>query len=669
MANFNISFKGYGDFLRAFRKAPKSLQKILLKSYPEFAARMTGNYKEASKTIKSAGDTVKKLGGQATKAIGTTASKASQVLKPVARGAGWLAKKVPYIQGAINIGAPQSDLTDRLSGAGMIGAAALGHPIIAGTLVGADMLKKAIPNVVNILENKKTQDWLDKYQFNEGDIPNAYNLPSQLKELTPDQREDYNWYVNNVLQQKKQEAQDTLSQGNKELEYAFGDKGYYDINNAPQVPITGGSGSYNLSPVPTQQLDFSENAQNAQQGGLNNIQDNLYLNNNQPALTGNVEVPNLTLGNIPNYQTWNEQIPQNLNQFSQDVSNEINPVQQGVQPMQNQAGSDALLQYLKYENARNAQAQQANEAILKQYQDAIRADAKQNMVNSMVNAFGAFGEPSRKAPIYYVGANGQLRAIEQDQPSTVAPLPTDTSNNLQRALGEIKLRQATQGNISDPTQQVLTAQALGDMYNVNPLVFLNSDLAKQYMSNRGNIEQEQEKGTQAIRQLPYTTQSKVIEEQAKASGNLAQEQMKQAYDTYRTMLEQSGMDRRAASQIASQQAITEMTQQNQNLRTNAQLQTDLMIADIRAKSAEQVAKQYGINQKEAIQVKQAIESADPYARMRAVGALMSGIGAITSNPNEVNSYLEWATGNTGNPIGLTPNEAEVYRNMVQGRKR
>lgn len=657
----NVRFKSYGDFLRFIRKAPKVARNAVLKAYPEFAARMAGDYKSATDTLKATGDTVKKVGGQTTKAIGTTAKNIGNVLKPVAKGAGWLGKKIPYIQGSLNVLAPASDLTDRLSGAGMIGAAALGHPIIAGTLVGADMLKKSIRPAVDYLENKQTQAWLDKYQLGEGDIPNAYNLPSQLKPLTKEETDYYNDYISDVIAQKQQEAQDIMNAGNKEIQYAFGDKGYYDINNAPQVPITGGSGSYNLSPVPTQQLDFSENAQNAQQGGLNNIQDNLYLNNNQPSLTGNVAVPNLTLGNIPNYQTWNEQIPTNLNQFSQDVTNELQPRRE-VQPMQNNAGSDALLQYLQYMNNKNTQTQQANEAILKQYQDAMRADARQNMVNSMVNGFGVFGEPTHKAPIYYVGAKGDLRAIQLDQPSQVTPLPTDTSNNLQKALGEIKLRQAAQTAINDPTQQVLTAQALGDMYGVNPLVFLNSDLAKQYMTNRGNIEQEQEKGSQAIRQLPYTTQGKVIEEQAKASGNLAQEQMKQAYDTYRTMLEQSGMDRRAASQIASQQAITEMTQQNQNLRTNAQLQTDLMIADIRAKSAEQVARQYGINQKEAIQLKQAIESADPYAQMRALGALYSGIGAITSNPREVNQYIEMAT---GRPVGLTQQEAEELKR--QGR--
>ena len=160
----NVRFSNYEQFLKFFRNAPRNIQNILYKAYPDFAARMTNDYMNATKKIAETATKVKDaassvaqgISGSAPKQIGVVkeaakAASAGSKLGTIARGGARLATRaLAPIQGAINVFSPNSDTTDKLSGVGMIGAgigaiagAPAAAPIAGGLLIG-DLLKKEV---------------------------------------------------------------------------------------------------------------------------------------------------------------------------------------------------------------------------------------------------------------------------------------------------------------------------------------------------------------------------------------------------------------------------------------------------------------------------------------------------------------------------------------------
>ena len=633
----NVRFSNYEQFLKFFRNAPRNIQNILYKAYPDFAARMTNDYMNATKKITEtatkvkdaassvaqgisgsapkqismAKDTVKGTGKVAEEAVKNTAKSVGTLgkiggkLGTIARGGARLATRVAApIQGAINVFSPNSDTTDKLSGVGMIGAgigtiagAPVAAPIAGGLLIG-DLLKKEVAAPVGDLIGKKLYGTGDEYNiYKAGDLIDPYNPDLNIDAAG---REKIDAYNRNIIAQQHQNLDQAIADNQAE-------QSEWDniINRNPeainQVNNDYFGGSYPSDPTANYGIT-SQNSQNGQEGGLNINRDNLYLNQFKPSLNSIVE-------------------PVNYSNLYQQRANEIiNQLDQNANQGENRMASNNP--YIQFDAGQFAQPTQQQmidyNAMLNNFNQAMDRDARQNQVNALVNSLGALGTPDRKAPIYYVGANGDLRAIELDQPSQVQPLPTNISSNTDKFLGQLKIQQAQQAaQLAQQKQQqdilkqqreyidmVNAANALGEATGYDPRVFMNTDYGKAVIEQMIHPEAQ---ATANIRETvgKAPTQARLKQaEQLQAGANqldntaLTQQyamiiqQAKDNAEMARTMAKEAGLNNRAAAQIEAQAYLTSLIQSGEDTRNRDKLENDIYLQAMKNKSAENVANIY-----------------------------------------------------------------------------
>ena len=608
------SFGSYEQFKEFFRKAPRNVQNILYKAYPQWARQLTEEYIAATKKISAskvkpevaketpkltmAKDTVKGV-SKATQAV----SKGLGFLNKVPKGAvGLVGKAFAPIQGVANLASSNADLTDKISGGVMLGAggaALLGAPFAAGTAATfavGDMLKKYAAAPIGEAIGKKLYGTGD-YGSNEGLI-DIYNAPDTLNtNLTPEQRAKVDAYNKNVIAKVQAEADASLAR-NKALQDEY-TQGINTLDNLDRdIQNTQYGGDYMApSPATTQATSgfYSQNSQNGQEGGLNEIQDNLYLEQYKPSLKPIVEPVNYSNEYLASQNNLINQLYQNANQGVQQQMSMNNPYDLGdIRP------------YARIDNQQLAPVPTQQQgldygALINQFNAAMDADRKQNQINSLVNAFGAFGTPEQRAPIYYVSAQGDLRHINLDQAGKVQPLPTDVSSNYDKLMGQIKLQAAQeQARLAQQKQAAadLKAQqeyianrnmmnALGRQFNVDPNMFANPDIAKaalQYVFNP-NI-QAQANIQETIGKAPTEATLEAAKQRGLTAGKLDEIQLQSQFDAMianinnnakleATAMEQGGLDRRKAAEIAAQNAMLRYGQAQQNYRA--------MLEDIRAR--------------------------------------------------------------------------------------
>ena len=633
----NVRFSNYEQFLKFFRNAPRNIQNILYKAYPDFAARMTNDYMNATKKIAEtatkvkdaassvaqgisgsapkqismAKDTVKGTGKVAEEAVKNTAKSVGTLgkiggkLGTIARGGARLATRVAApIQGAINVFSPNSDTTDKLSGVGMIGAgigtiagAPVAAPIAGGLLIG-DLLKKEVAAPVGDLIGRKLYGTGDEYNiYQAGDLIDPYNPDLNIDAAG---REKIDAYNRNIIAQQHQNLDQAIADNQAE-------QSEWDniINRNPeainQVNNDYFGGSYPSDPTANYGI-ISQNSQNGQEGGLNINRDNLYLNQFKPSLNSIVE-------------------PVNYSNLYQQRANEIiNQLDQNANQGENRMASNNP--YIQFDAGQFAQPTQQQmidyNAMLNNFNQAMDRDARQNQVNALVNSLGALGTPDRKAPIYYVGANGDLRAIELDQPSQVQPLPTNISSNTDHFLGQLKIQQAQQAaQLAQQKQQqdilkqqreyidmVNAANALGEATGYDPRVFMNTDYGKAVIEQMIHPEAQ---ATANIRETvgKAPTQARLKQaEQLQAGANqldntaLTQQyamiiqQAKDNAEMARTMAKEAGLNNRAAAQIEAQAYLTSLIQSGEDTRNRDKLENDIYLQAMKNKSAENVANIY-----------------------------------------------------------------------------
>ncbi|MBQ2349745.1 MAG: hypothetical protein II393_00480 [Cytophagales bacterium] len=633
----NVRFSNYEQFLKFFRNAPRNIQNILYKAYPDFAARMTNDYMNATKKITEtatkvkdaassvaqgisgsapkqismAKDTVKGTGKVAEEAVKNTAKSVGTLgkiggkLGTIARGGARLATRVAApIQGAINVFSPNSDTTDKLSGVGMIGAgigtiagAPVAAPIAGGLLIG-DLLKKEVAAPVGDLIGRKLYGTGDEYNiYQAGDLIDPYNPDLNIDAAG---REKIDAYNRNIIAQQHQNLDQAIADNQAE-------QSEWDniINRNPeainQVNNDYFGGSYPSDPTANYGI-ISQNSQNGQEGGLNINRDNLYLNQFKPSLNSIVE-------------------PVNYSNLYQQRANEIiNQLDQNANQGENRMASNNP--YIQFDAGQFAQPTQQQmidyNAMLNNFNQAMDRDARQNQVNALVNSLGALGTPDRKAPIYYVGANGDLRAIELDQPSQVQPLPTNISSNTDKFLGQLKIQQAQQAaQLAQQKQQqdilkqqreyidmVNAANALGEATGYDPRVFMNTDYGKAVIEQMIHPEAQ---ATANIRETvgKAPTQARLKQaEQLQAGANqldntaLTQQyamiiqQAKDNAEMARTMAKEAGLNNRAAAQIEAQAYLTSLIQSGEDTRNRDKLENDIYLQAMKNKSAENVANIY-----------------------------------------------------------------------------
>ena len=596
------SFGSYEQFRDFFGKAPKQVQNILFKAYPEWARRLTEEYIAATKKISASkvgqeiAKDINKVKGATPKQIGmvkdaakatSTATKAASTTGKLAK-VGGLASRIAPIQGAVNLFSKDSDVMDRLAGAGMIGT---GVATIAGSaaaapwaaaLVGGDLLKK---NIARPVGEKIGQAIYGK----EPDVSNIYSgladvdMPDpMMKSFTPEQEAKLRAYNKGVIDRTLAEADASLAKGNEEIK-AWDNmiNGNQDTVNQIENDIRGGS-------YPETQSGYGfypQNSQDAQEGGWNKIQDNLYSEPYKPSLKPIVEPVNYSNEYLASQNNLINQLYKNANQGEQQQMS-----MNGMAPVpENPYDLGGLRPYAQIDNQ-----QQGLDygAILNQFNDAMKADQRQNQINQMVNAFGVFGTPAKRAPIYFIDHKGRMQAIEVDQPSQVEALPTNTTNNYDKLMGQLKIQQAQQADVLARQKQAaadLKAQqeyianqnmmnALGQHLNVDPNMFANPDIAKaalQYVFNpdiqsRANVQE-------TIGKAPTQAMLKAAEQRGETAGKLDEVQLGKQFDAMianinnNAKLEeqamiQGGMDRRTAAQLAAQRAMNAYTQIMQNIR-------------------------------------------------------------------------------------------------------
>ena len=611
----NVRFSNYEQFVKFFRNAPRNIQNILYKAYPDFAARMTNDYMNATKKIAETASKVKDtassvaqgISGSAPKQIGMVkeTTKAGSKLGTIAKGGARLATRaLAPIQGAVNVFNPNSDTIDKLSGLGMIGAgigaiagAPAAAPIAGGLLIG-DLLKKEVAAPVGDLIGRKLYGTGDEYNiYQAGDLIDPYNPDLNIDTAGRAKIDAYN---RNIIAQQHQNLDQAIAD-NQEEQKAWDEMIRKSPEEINQVNNDYFGGSYPSDPTANYRIT-SHTSQNGREGGLNNFQDNLYLNQFKPSLNSIIEPVNYS------------------NLYQQRANKIINQLDQNANQGENRMASNNP--YIQFDAGQFAQPTQQQmidyNAMLNNFNQAMDRDARQNQVNALVNSLGALGTPDRKAPIYYVGANGDLRAIELDQPSQVQPLPTNISSNTDKFLGQLKIQQAQQAaQLAQQKQQqdilkqqreyidmVNAANALGEATGYDPRVFMNTDYGKAVIEQMIHPEAQATANIrETVGKAPTQARLKQAEQLQAGATQLDNTALTQQYamiiqqakddaEMARTMAKEAGLNSRAVAQIEAQVYLTSLIQRGEDTRSRDKLKNDIYLQAMKNKSAENVANIY-----------------------------------------------------------------------------
>lgn len=630
----DIRFGNYKQFAEFFMKAPRNVQKILFKAYPDYAAKLASDYMNSIKKVKGSVDTAKETIKEGIKAIpikpkatstpnknldsafdtlygkgkqevpkakvNTPKAKVGKGIK-IGKGGGVLAAA----QALINMNDPDRTGVEKLRDATMLGTGVLGlasaNPWLLGTagaLAIGDALAKPVGNAIGgaIARKKygKEEEW--------------FNPDTGILDITTDLKGN------------------RLSPEDVAKIQSYNDKRYQEIANqygqamvpfgatSEQTPVSEQSGeipnNYNnqipSSPVTQVGMGFvPQNVQNAQQGGLNNYRDILQGNAIQPALNPIVEPVNYS------------------NAYSSSQGDIINQLQQNVQQPQVQGVQKQMVQNNDPYNIGDIRGKEPVGInygdILNQYKAAMSADRRQNMANAMLNAFANQGQ---RPPIYYVSAKGDLNRMEVEQPSQGVPLPTNTSSNVDQLKGQLAIQQAQYQDMlaQQKYQQDLVnaqiaredminqANALAERFGGSPYMYMNKDIIGSLLKETINPNiQSQANIQEAIGKAPTQALLKAAEQRGDVAGELDKIQLGKQYDAMianinnnaklvQTELEQNGLDRRTAATIANQAAMNEYTQLMENLRAGSRLENELELQRMKGTNAKDVANIYASRQ-------------------------------------------------------------------------
>lgn len=436
------------------------------------------------------------------------------------------------------------------------------------------------------------------------------------------------------------------------------------------------AGDYNLPQTPTEQIlqapkinldEFNQalnniySSQNGQQGGLNLNQDNLYLNNIQPLLTGQEIASNLENKNpATDYfkganqfykntydlarqaggygleepkveQPKGQDIMMNYNNYLPirgyaNIDNQLAPVPNTIGDIRGYANvtqpqvqaqnirEDVLGDYIKLIESLKGQGETQNQALMAQLQQATKADAMQNFANQMNNANQY---QIKKAPIYYVGANGNLNAIEQDQ--IVTPprqLPTNTTANVDAFKNQLALQAKAQQNnkdLIDAYRSVIAGKSMSDVTGLPEGVFLEPDFYKTYAQYIQNPEVSQHaQFKREAGMAPIDLSSKMAIESLKNSGELDKANLQGQYDLGKANLAGQYMLANSGMQGANQQAIN-----------RANLMAKLAIANMDNETKLRVAQQAGANALQLAELSDALYSKNE-VRIKNADAQLTG---------------------------------------------
>lgn len=654
----NIKFSNFNDWYQAIRRAPKSVQNILFKAYPEYAKQAYSMYQSVIKpTVQTAKDTAKQI---------ATTPQAKQVGATAQKVLGTTAKAAPKV----------GKLGKVLSTAGKV------TPLGIAATVATTGLNYLASHPEKIVYNDNAYK---KFEAAHGtpDLPNFTNLAPQLKQLTPEQEQRWRAYngeqMRDLLAQGKQALADNKQAVAESDTYqAMMDKAIANADNAlmgrfntslPEVNIP------NRNPIPSPNnysatppvTDLRQNSirgySEPQQGGVNNTNEQVIPSGYQQALIGNIAPSDLI---YKNRQAGGS----NFIGLQNEVDNRKVPMD-NKQPINNnglQMYSQLLGEQQAQRQALAQQQQQAYENLINQYRQAANQDQFLNATNSLgqgINRY--FSEPDR---VQYVGYDGGLKTIDMRDPRDYQQVGTPNQDRLDKEMAirgkQAETMQAAQGGV-DPNQikELMVAQSMANRYGGDPVMYLDKDLAKTYMTGQNTIENTQLKGQQDREMVPLQTLADITRGNYNQANALELEGVKGQNDLRRQALQNEGFINTALINSQSREGIAEMQARNSNAQLQARLESEQNMFNQKLQADLQMLKLRGANERDLIDYRNKAMMNSPMAQAELAIKYATGAGQAMSPSDYANAYQQ-GLGLLGGEVQapqLSPSQLQMYKNL------
>lgn len=647
-----IKAANFDDWFRLYLRAPKKVKDILLKAYPEYKKKIDKKYKEvfepikekAQSTINSTAQGAKKVTGNIPKQIGTATKTASKAAPVVSKGA-----KVGRLLKSVTI-------------PGVIGTA---------TELGLDYLNK---HPEKIVYNDSAYNDFER-SYGTPDLPNFTNLAPQLKPLTNEQERKWIDYQNAQMgqainsaqqaiaanKQAQEESDEYVNRMNKSM--ANADNILAGKINIPEPSIQRSSapspGSYSANPPV---IDLRRKAPVPQKQGVPIRPEQDIPIEYKQALMENVDPSELVYRNRQaggtNFLRLQDEVG------NQTMMNNNQPNNQGLQLYANILGEQRAQQQQLAEQ-RQAQYQE----LLDQYNQAVARDNRINAINSFANGLDRY--LTGPDTVYYVGAKGNVNRIDMGDNRPKAQ--TNTKQNQEEFLNRyvlqhqaLKQQAAAKGGVNpQDIKDLMVAQAMGDKYNQDPVLFLDKDLAKTYMGGRNTIENTQTKGQLDREMVPLQTLADITKGNYNQANALELEGIKGQNDLARQQLQNEGFINTALINAQSREGIAEMQARNSNAQLKARLQAQQAQFEQSLKHDLDMLKAKGANEAQLFDYKQKALMNSPIAQAQL--AVKYATGAATAmSPSEYAQAYQQGLGLLGGEVEapqLSPSQIQMYKNL------
>lgn len=490
---------------------------------------------------------------------------------------------------------PQSKILGLLGGGLMLSP----HPLYRGLGMGALTAAGAIDTFANPQSqiDKSNKDFAEyEAAFGTPDNPNLNNLAPGLKPLNQEQQQT----IFDKFNAQQYQAQDDQ----------FLADPYAVQQSIQQDPIKERT---------TEEMNFLTENYNSLRPEqprytANQVRDELY--NPTPSLTSMVQGSN-----------------QAMQQAAADSINNAysNLYGQGSSPY-TQA---ALQNYMEMIQQQNQQAEAQRQALMDQYEQARKADIKQNFFNNITNSLDAYDKQGTLVfiPSGFNPNGGQTFTpmyINKGQPSQQVSTPS----NVDRFMQGLQVQQALEKAYpkADPSQlaRVNQATALGQSMGIDPNSLLGDpEMSKaflQYVIGPQVTEGAKSRGT--INELAPTTYSEMLKKASEQVGESEIEKLKQSGTLAQTDTQQYNELQKAW--------LNNLTTMDKAYLENA---TKIATQGMANENAVRLLKEKGFTDQQLAVLKADLESADPIKQVNAAAQFINAM-TNTATPQEAANYQQ-----------------------------
>lgn len=297
-------------------------------------------------------------------------------------------------------------------------------------------------------------------------------------------------------------------------------------------------------------------------------------------------------------------------------------------------GSKALGQYIQMVGKQQEEKQALANKMLEGYQNAVKQDRYQDIMDSVGNAFQNYNY-NRSLVFLPSGFNPNGGQTFTPYHLTNAPQEKESPRNVDRYMEELKLRQALapdKSKYNEALERALQSQAFGEATGYNPFIFMgDKDLSKEIIQQVLGPQIKDASGARAaLAKLEPELYKELAKAGVEAYANSVIERMKGYFGIAEKNIEQSAMTDRANAD-----------NQNKYFMEYMKNMTEFFKTEMNNKAALERLKLTGMNAEQLAQLKADLESSDPVKQVNATSQLM-------------NAYTRFAT----------PQEAEAYQSKL-----